>query len=81
MSTDVSVVCDLCRTERHLGQRMGTDKFSFGYGTPSAGSLEAAVKEQAETMGFIVEHLQHNALRILLSDDVPDEYVRVGGED
>jgi hypothetical protein len=69
MSTDATVVCDKCKTYRHLGQEMALIP-SFGYGSNDTdGRLLSAE--------YVFAHLWHNkeGLRIVRTDDIPDGYV------
>ena len=65
---DYSVICDECRKYCHLGQDVGC-VCSFGHGhADSIGRIMAA--------NFVFEHLDCNktGLRLVMSDNVPDEY-------
>ena len=78
MSTDYDMVCDKCKVQMHLGQRMGAG-FSFGYGSND--------KETVQLQGgFIMDHAccEHNGvygIRVLISDALeeaaipPEDYV------
>lgn len=84
MSVDWTVVCDRCREYCHLGQDMG-GTCSFGYGSKD--------EEGRVVVGeFISEHIYHDLissrqpfpflptnryLRIVRTDDIPDDYSRV----
>jgi hypothetical protein len=90
MSTDFTVVCDVCRQYHHLGQSMGGD-YTFGYGSKDEEGRRAAMR-------FVVSHLycdldddddtKHGTnpdgtprstcgtpfLRVVLTDDIPRDY-------
>jgi hypothetical protein len=66
MSVDLTTVCDKCKRYHHLGQYMG-GVCSFGYGSSD---LEGVY----EAGDFILDHLSHDSLRIVKTDDIPDGY-------
>jgi hypothetical protein len=60
MSTDFVAVCDECREEIHLGQRMGSE-FSFGYGRNDAVG-------QSQIAEWCLDHSTHgNGVRVLMA--------------
>ena len=69
MSTDMVAVCDTCREEIHLGQRMGSG-YSFGYGPRDAIGHGRAAE-------WCVEHAIHGrGVRVLVAQtDLHEETV------
>jgi hypothetical protein len=66
MSIDYSIACERCKVYHHLGQHMAA-KFSLGYGTGDE-------KKTAEIGDFILEHADHQSLRLHKTDDIPEDH-------
>jgi hypothetical protein len=88
MSTDFTLLCDVCRRYRHLGQHMGGD-YTFGNGSKDEAGRRAAMR-------FVCAHLAYDldapdgspkdtcgagALRVVLADRVPDDYTDAGEQE
>lgn len=72
MSIDYDLVCLSCKKSVHLGQRFAAGYGTFGYGTNDVEGMEI-------TWRFLLEHDHANLtnLRVMVSDDVPEEITRV----